>query len=126
MIDGPGNLKTDTSLEIDRQFFLEWVSFCHQLVFYLVFSLAATRVILLKTGLLLMACIYAINWQVTDDVVVRRNITKVTSWVRDHVKVFASECALGFCHEFGSQSGIAIRFDHWGHNGSFLAIFYRA
>ena len=35
-----------------------------------------------KTGLLLMAYIYAIDRQLTDDVAVRRNIAKGTSRVR--------------------------------------------
>ena len=33
------------------------------------------------TGLLLMAYIYTIDWQLTDDVAVRGNIAKDTSWV---------------------------------------------
>ena len=72
-----------------------------------------------------MAHIYAIDRQVTDDVAVWENIAKDTSWVRDRVKAFASQSALGFCYEFDPQSGIVIRFDARDHSGSFFGLFYR-
>ena len=67
-----------------------------------------------------MAYVYAIDRQVTDDVAVQQHIAKDTSWVRVRVKAFALKCALGFRHEFGPRSGIAIRFDLRGHSGSFF------
>ena len=73
-----------------------------------------------------MAYIYAIDRQVTDDVAVRQNITNDTSWVRVRVKAFALKCELGFRHEFGPRSGIAIRFDLRGNRGSFFAVFFGA
>ena len=63
-----------------------------------------------------MAYIYAINGQLTDDVAVRRNIAKDTSWVWVRVKAFALECALGLCYEFDPRSGIATHFDPRRHS----------
>ena len=68
-----------------------------------------------------MAYIYAINRQVTDDVAVRQNIAKDTSWVRDRVKAFAIARALGFRCEFNPRSGFAVGFDPRGHRGSFFS-----
>ena len=75
------------------------------------------------TGFLLLAYIYAIDLQELEDVAVRRNIAKDTSWVRDRVKAFVIACALGFRREFEPRNGIAIRFDPRGHRGSFFCRF---
>ena len=76
------------------------------------------------TGLPLMAYIYAIDLQELEDVVVRRNIAKDSSWVRNRIKAFATACALRFCREFEPRSGIAIRFDPRGYRGSFFLPFF--
>ena len=79
------------------------------------------------TGLALLAYIYAIDLQELEDVAVRQNIAKDSSWVRDWVKAFVITCALGFRREFDPRRGFAIRFDLRGHRGSFFPrFFYRA
>ena len=45
------------------------------------------------TGFVLMAYIYAIDQQGTDDIAVWQNVAKDTSWVRVRVKAFALKCA---------------------------------
>ena len=75
------------------------------------------------TGLLLLAYIYATNRQVTEEVAVRRNIAKDTSWVRFRVKAFALKYALTNHREFDPRIGIAMRFDLRGHRGLFLPFF---
>ena len=72
-----------------------------------------------------MAYIYATDRQVTDDVAVWRNIANDTSWVRVRVKALTLKCEVGFRHEFGPRSGIAIHFDLRGQHGSFFGLFYR-
>ena len=71
-----------------------------------------------------MAYIYAIDLQEFEDVAVRRNIAKDSSWVRNRVKTFAIACALGIRRKFDPRSGIAIRFDPRGYRGSFFLPFF--